>query len=51
MWSRLKSVLSNPTVQKGAIVAASTAAGAYGGPAASAAVAEYLPQIAKYLGF
>jgi len=44
------SFFKNPTFQKVVLVGASAAAGAYAGPAGSAAVAEYLPKIAQFFG-
>lgn len=51
MLSKLKSLVKNPKVQSTLLVAAGAAAGVYGGPAASAAVAEYLPKLAALIGF
>lgn len=45
--SKIKAFLSNPKVQKYGLMAASYAAGAYGGPVAAQAVQSHGPAILK----
>jgi hypothetical protein len=49
MFAKLKSVYENPTYRKYALLAASYAAGAYGGPVAAQAVQSHGPAIVNVI--
>jgi hypothetical protein len=49
--SQIKAFFSNPKVQKYGLLAASYAAGAYGGPMASSAVQSHGPAIIKAISY
>ena len=49
MFDKLKALYSNPKVRQYALLAASYAAGAYGGPLAAQAVQSHGPAIVKVI--